>query len=294
MRTSFRQIEFGSVLILIALACTVQSGNAAAQAAKPIQTALQSTPVDSPSQNIWLILVDDLHIDFRSSGHLRTLLQAICSELIRDGDLAGIVSTGPSSVAIDLTSDRKRVGAGVGRMTGASLSPADIRPASQTDPKGPSEVRYRAEVWYRAAVSISTAYDTLANFARQPARRKAVIYVSSGYGVDPLPDRSPTVIGTKPGVTSGNNISAAQVREYLSELIAQARRSNVTVFAIDPRRLSGSSIVEPGAASVWWQNYWATTRNTLRALSERTGGFAVLEEQDLADGLKRINASMLK
>jgi hypothetical protein len=80
----------------------------------------------------------------------------------------------------------------------------------------------------------------------------------------------------------------------VSELIAQARRSNVTVFAIDPRRLGGSSTVEPGDDSVWWQNYWATTRNSLRALSERTGGFAVLEEQDLADGLKRINAAMRK
>ena len=288
MRTSLRRIEFGAVLILIALACAVGSGDDAAQASKAVTTASQSTPADSPPQNLWLILVDDLHIDFRSSGHLRTLLKTICSELIQDGDLAGIVTTGPSSVAIDLTSDRQRVGAGLGRVTGASLRPTDISRALQENPKGPSEV------WYRAAVSISTAYDTLDNFARQPAPRKAVIYVSSGYGVDPLPDRSPTVIGTKPGVTSGNNISAAQVREYLSELIAQARRSNVTVFAIDPRRLSGSSIVEPGAASVWWQNYWSTTRNSLRALSERTGGFAVLEEQDLADGLKRINASMLK
>ena len=289
MRTSLRRIKFGAVLTLIALACAVRSGDAAAQASKPVTTASQSTPADSPPQNLWLILVDDLHIDFRSSGHLRTLLKTICSELIQDGDWAGSVSTGPSSIAIDLTSDRQRVGAGLGRVTGASLSPADIGRAYQADnPRG-------LEVWYRAAVSISTAYDTLDKFGGQPARGKAVIYISSGYGVDPLPDRSPTVIGTKPGVTSPNNISAAEVREQLSELIALARRSNVTVFAIDPRRLLGSSTVESGDDSVWWQNYWATTRNSLRALSERTGGFAVLEEQDLdADGLKRISAAMRK
>ena len=291
MRTSLGRIKFGAVLILIALACAVGSGDAAAQASKPATTASQSTPADPPPQNLWLIVIDDLHIDFRSSGHLRTLLQTICSELIRDGDLAGSVSTGPSSIAIDLTSDRQRVvdGHGLGRVTGASLSPAQIGRALHENPKGPSEV------WYRAAVSISTAYDILDNFARQTARRKAVIYVSSGYGVDPLPDRSPTVIGTKPGVTSPNNISAAEVREQLSELIALAKRSNVTVFAIDPRRLLGSSSVEPGDDSIWWQSHWATTRNSLRALSERTGGFAVLEEQDLdADGLKRINAAMRK
>ena len=171
--------------------------------------------------------------------------------------------------------------------------PADIR-ASQADP-GAERGLLSSGGLYRAAVSIATAYDTLDNFGRQIARRKAVIYVSSGYGVDPLPNGSLTVVGTKPGVTLPNNISAAGVREQLSELIALARRSNVTVFAIDPRRLLGSSTVEPGDDSVWWQNHWATTRNSLRALSERTGGFAVLEEQDLdADGLKRINAAMRK
>ena len=292
MRTSLRRVRFGAVLILIALATAVRSG-AAAQVSKPVTTASQSTPADSPPQNLWLILVDDLHIDFGSSGQLRTLLRTICGELIQDADLAGMVSTGPSSIAVDLTSDPKRIGAGVGRATGSSLRATDIR-ASPADPRGPSEGSYRTEVWYRAAVSISTAYDTLDQVARQPARHKAVIYVSSGYGVDPLPDRSPTVVGTKPGVTPGTNISEADVREQLSELIALARRSNVAVFAIDPRRLVGFSTWKPGDDSVWWQNYWATTRNSLRALSERSGGFAVLEEQDLADGLKRINAVMRK
>ena len=168
------------------------------------------------------------------------------------------------------------------------MLPTDIRASQAYHPRGPSEV------WYRAAVSISTASDTLDKFARQPAGSKAVIYISSGYGVDALPDRSPTVIGTKPIGKVINNISAPEVREYFSELITQARRSHVTVFAIDPRRLGGSSTVEPGDDSVWWQNYWATTRSSLRALSERTGGFAVLEEQDLKDGLNRINAAMRK
>jgi hypothetical protein len=198
MRTGLRRIEFASVLILIALAGAVRSGDAAAQAPKPVTTASQSTPADPPPQNLWLIVVDDLHIDFRSSGRLRSLLQTICSDVIQDGDLAGSVSTGPSSIAIDLTSDRQRVGARLGQVNGASLRPTDMR-ASQADPKGPSKGSYRTEVWYRAAVSISTAYDTLDKFGRQPARRKAVIYVSSGYGVDPLPDRSPTAIGSKTG-----------------------------------------------------------------------------------------------
>jgi hypothetical protein len=289
VRTSpCRRIAFGLVLVLIGFAGAVRSGDVAAPEPNPVTTTSPPAPAGPPERNLWLILVDDLHVDFRSSGRVRTLLRTICSELIQDGDLAGIVSTGPSSLAIDLTSDRKRVGAGLDRVTGSSMLPTDIARAVQRDPSGPSEV------WYRAAVSISTAYDTLDNFGRQADRRKAVVFVSNGYGLDPPADRNPTVIGTKPRVQSFDSITAGEVREQLAELIDLGRRSKVLVFAFDPRSAGGSSTVEPGDDSVWWQNYRATTWNSLRALSERTGGFAVLEEPDVADGLKRINAAMRK
>ena len=74
--------------------------------------------------------------------------------------------------------------------------------------------------------------------------------------------------------------------------MAEARRSNVKVFAIDTRRLGNASGPDESTDRLWWQNYWATSRNSLRAISERTGGFAILEEQDLDEGLKRINTTV--
>jgi hypothetical protein len=71
--------------------------------------------------------------------------------------------------------------------------------------------------------------------------------------------------------------------------MAEAGRSDIKVFAIDTRRLPNSAQPDSSTDSVWWQNYWATTRNSLRVMSEQTGGFALLEEHDLAEGLKRIN-----
>ena len=72
----------------------------------------------------------------------------------------------------------------------------------------------------------------------------------------------------------------------------ESSRSNVKVFAVDSRRLGNPTQPDANTDRIWWQNYWATTRNSLRVMSERTGGFALLEEQDLVEGLQRINSTV--
>ena len=74
-------------------------------------------------------------------------------ELIHEGDMFGIVSTGPSSIAIDLTYDIRRLDEAIKKISGAGLKPTDIVQGGSTS-EGPSEVRYRAHV------AFSTAYDT--------------------------------------------------------------------------------------------------------------------------------------
>ena len=56
---------------------------------------------------IFLIIVDDLHLDFRNTGRIRDLFKRISRTLVHEGDMFSIVSTGPSSLAIDPTYDRK-------------------------------------------------------------------------------------------------------------------------------------------------------------------------------------------
>ena len=58
-----------------------------------------SRPTNDASGRIFLIFVDDLHMDFRNTGRIRELFKKISKELIHDGDMFGIVSTGPSSIA---------------------------------------------------------------------------------------------------------------------------------------------------------------------------------------------------
>ena len=65
-------------------------------------------------------------MDFRNTGRIRELFKKIKTELIHEGDLFGIVSTGPSSLAIDLTYDRKRLDEAIKKISGAGLKPSDI------------------------------------------------------------------------------------------------------------------------------------------------------------------------
>ena len=83
-------------------------------------------PQADTAGRIFLLFVDDLHLDFRNTGRIRQLFQKIANTLIHEGDMFGIVSTGPSSIAIDMTYDRKRLDEAIKKISGSGLKPADI------------------------------------------------------------------------------------------------------------------------------------------------------------------------
>ena len=136
-------------------------------------------PTNDAAGRIFLIFVDDLHLDFRNTGRIRELFKKISKELIHDGDMFGIVSTGPSSMSIDLTYDRKRLDQAINKITGSGLAPKDILDVPE-GAQGPPEVRYRAHV------AFSTANDIISNLSQVHNRRKAFIYVSNGYDFNPF------------------------------------------------------------------------------------------------------------
>ena len=83
--------------------------NLAAPPPPPVQEGIilpPSRPTTDASGRIFLIIVDDLHLDFRNTGRIRDLFKRISRQLVHEGDMFGIVSTGPSSLSIDLTYDR--------------------------------------------------------------------------------------------------------------------------------------------------------------------------------------------
>src|SRR2546426_3160296 len=140
-----------------------------------------SRPRTDVSGRIFLFFVDDLHLQFHNTGRIRDLFKRISKELVHDGDMFGIVSSGPSSIAIDMTYDKARLEEAIKKIAGNELKPSDIiqgPPGSQ----GPSEVRYRAHV------AFSTVNDILQNLETVHNRRKALVYVSDSYDFNPFQD----------------------------------------------------------------------------------------------------------
>src|SRR5260370_1061522 len=140
-----------------------------------------SRPRNDVSGRIFLFFVDDLHLQFHNTGRVRELFKKISTQLVHDGDMFGIVSSGPSSIAVDMTYDKARLEESIKKIAGNELKPTDIINGA-SGAEGPSEVRYRAHV------AFSTVNDLLNNLESVHNRRKALVYVSDGYDFNPFQD----------------------------------------------------------------------------------------------------------
>jgi VWFA-related protein len=250
-------------LILLVLLRLAVGGEASAQS-RP-SDAVARTPVT------WVIFVDDLHLQFRNTGRIRDAVRAAAKELIQEGDRFAIASSGPSALAIDLTTDRQVLDAAVKKITGNGLRFEDIQ-----TPNGAAEARYRA------STALSTAQSMLDNLSRAPAGPTALVYVSNGYSVELLPDRVPgsRPLGRLPEATN------AEIREQRARLTETARRANVRIFAID-RRSRDLDAVLSGAE---WQAHEEEMRRVLRVMAEASGGFVIVS--DLVTRLTQVAATM--
>jgi VWFA-related protein len=258
----------------------------------------QSRPRNDTAGRIFLIIVDDLHLDFRNTGRIRDLFRRISKTLVHEGDMFSIVSTGPSSLAIDPTYDRKVLDEAIKKITGNGLKPQDIIQGAE-GADGPSEVRYRAHV------AFSTAYDMLSQMEKIANRRKAVIWVSNGYDFNPFADSrlgEDPVFGGRFGQTreegrdmqrstmNQNQFADADLSRELAEVTRTANRANATLYTIDPRGLVAGADLDEQLDPVEYGEHVRKTQDSLRVLAEQTGGIAVVNQNNFDKALKRIDA----
>ena len=274
-----------------------------------------SRPKTDVSGRIFLFFVDDLHLQFHNTGRVRDLFKRISKELVHDGDMFGIVSSGPSSIAVDMTYDKARLEEAIKKIAGSELKPTDIINGS-SGAEGPSEVRYRAHV------AFSTVNDLLNNLESVHNRRKALVYVSDGYDFNPFQDarlglmepnspfaqnefaRSQNQMQQQNSDGSNSNavdpmtqqqkqseqFADADLARELGELTRQANRANVTMYTIDPRGLVGMGDIDEQVDPRQWSEFVRKSQDSLRVIAEETGGIAVVNQNDFSKALKRIDA----
>jgi VWFA-related protein len=266
--------------------------------------------VNDASGRIFLFFVDDLHLQFQATGRVRDLFKRIAKNLVHEGDMFGIVSSGYSSIAIDMTYDKKRLDEATNKISGGGLKPSDII-NNASGSQGPRELQHRARV------AFSTMRDALQNLERVHNRRKAIVWVSEGYDFNPFqesryglrdpnspflqnqanqmrnennPDGQPTRDPINDHDLQNEAFSDAELATELGEITRAANRANTTIYTIDPRGLVAGSDIDEQVDPTEWANYVRKSQDTLRVVAEETGGIAVVNQNDFDKALKQIDA----
>ena len=172
---------------------------------------------------------------------------------------------------------------------GSGLSPRDVLEA-------PSGSAGLAEVRHRAHVAFSTARDLIESLSTLHDRRKALIYISNGYDLDPFADAREKQAKDRAGEAESNpsrqqsNFSDADLVSQLAELTRAAVRANVAIYTIDPRGLTASPDLDQPIDMVSYQRHVSKTQDTLRVLADETGGRAIVNRNDFDKALDLIDA----
>lgn len=263
---------------------------------------LPTRSATQPAGRIFIIVVDDLHLNVHDTPHVRALLKKIATTLIHEGDMFTMISTGPSSVEEQMTYDRNRIQIAIGKVKGSGLELQDMFQAPEGQ-LGPPEVRRRAHV------AFSTVYELLQGLGSVKDRRKALILITNGYDFDPFPlgrqgkdqvfggrfgtpydEERGELLLARPLGQEPYKFGDADLAMELRGLTDAANRSNVSVYSIDPRGLAGVVSAERQVDQTEWKNHLQKTQSSLRELAEATGGVAVVNDNDFTSALKRIDA----
>ena len=269
---------------------------------------------------IFVLFVDDLHIVTRDTPRMREVFSQVADNLIHEGDLFAIVSTGPSSIRVDMTYDRTRLAQTTDLITGEGFSPNELIQTVAPGSRGPAELNWRAHTAFKAAAEIIQALEGI------PNRRKSFIYFSGGYDFNPFEherifgqgviygdmrrgeplygfggsrERTSSMYeGIEDPLTDpfeqiarqGAVFADFELAMEISELTKVANRANVSFYTIDPRGLIAGPDPDYIGGMEYWNDYQFTTQNSLRSLAELTGGKAIVNRNDFDDAFREIDA----
>jgi VWFA-related protein len=280
--------------------------------ASPLQPDLFPAPAlkREEVQRTFTLVVDDLGLSVESLQNARRALHTFVDRSLRPTDLAAIVRTGGSTSALQsFTTDRRVLHSAIDalRFNGSSRSgveafdPVNLNAGADShstlsDPTDFSAVdRLRRSMLTAGTLG---ALNLVVRGARDLPGRRAIVLVSEGF----------QMVGadlTGPQSGASNSLQPeARVRAARDRLVDQAARAGVVIYALDCRGLQTAGLQASDAINVPPNGttmeetvrtkaadrlgFNRDTQEGLRYVAEQTGGFAVLNNNDLAAGLGRI------
>ena len=247
---------------------------------------------------VYVMVVDDLHTRFGRSVRVKAAAKQFIERRLGANDLMAVVHTaGASSANQEFTSNKKLLLAAVDKTQGRKLDSATANKTNEYNRT--RDIRQQGDALndpddMERGFNARTTLDTLRNvaewFGSVRGRRKAILFVSEGIDYD---------IYDVIAQNGSNHQSASTVLDATREAIGAATRSNVAIYGIDPRGLTdlGDESIELGSfpddtslgvGSGSLQSELRLSQDSLRTLSEETGGFAVVNKNDFSTAFQRI------
>jgi VWFA-related protein len=231
------------------------------------------------ARRVVAVVVDDARMSFTSLYHTRRALHAFIDRHLMPDDLACLVTTtGSTGTSWPFTYSKPQLRAAVNRLR-FSMMTSEVDPVTALGFSGPLGLLPSIEDQHRerayTVAALNRVVDVI-NAVRELPGRKAIVLVSEGF------------------VLFGSALDGGFIRDAMRLIVDRANRAAVVIYAVDPRGLVVTSIGAheggPGNphAAMLRGSALRATQDGLRYVAGETGGFAVVDANDIPGALRRV------
>jgi VWFA-related protein len=248
---------------------------------------------------IYLFVLDDLHVDLTRGPRVKEALHRFFDRSFGANDMAAVVFTSGRAVdGQEFTNNPRLLLAAVDKFMGRKLRSPTLdrldeynrqRAAGTRNAGDPVNDPAAFERAYNARGMLESLRKLSDFMAGLHGRRKALVLVSEGIDYDIYN-------------LFANNSAASDIITYTRDAIAAATRGNVSIYSVDPRGLmvAGSDLIETSGVASDEPNLGLglqssmdelrLSQDSLRELSEETGGVAFVNRNNVDEAFDRIVA----
>jgi VWFA-related protein len=248
---------------------------------------------------LYVLVLDDLHVAPTRTNLVRKAAGQFIARYMGDNDLAAVVHTsGRTDASQDFTNNKVLLEASIHKFMGQKLRSQTLERldeyqrlraipggtnGSQTISKvdDPLDIQrgFQAVRSLRALENISEWVGSIRG------RRKAIVYLSEGIDYD---------------IYDFQKRETTTVQDAMREVVANATRSNVSIYSVDPRGLTsmGEDSIEASGGfpddpmlrlgMTSFNDELRLAQQSLRGLSEDTGGYASINSNDFTNAWTRV------
>ena len=249
------------------------------------------------------LVVDDLTLSFESTYYTRRALKKFVDEQMQAGDLVAIIRTAAGIGALQqFTNDKRQLYAAIERVRWYPVGNGNIGAFAPLEAKIDTGMPTpEPEAGERTAEGIAREFNDFRTGVFATGTLGAINYVVRG--MKDLPGRKSIML-----LSDGFklfNVDASGFRESntvlyaLRRLVDAANRASVVIYTMDARGLaitgltaadntSGRSVDEVESDLSDRRQQLFDTQAGLSYLAQQTGGFAIINNNDLSGGIRRI------